>query len=141
MAKYQGAVLDLPMTACGDLGAYQYHFVRTASTNGRVQLANGSSGPMPLGILQNDPRDLEEATVRVMGTSKVMISGSIAISYGDFLSCMSTGHAELHVSTSGSRASQGICLEDVKRSDSTTTNVYGEILLFPLSVNVTDQTP
>jgi len=136
MAKYQGAVLDLPLTACGDLGEYQYHFVRTASTNGRVQLANGSSGPMPLGILQNDPRDLEEATVRVMGTSKVFISGSGAVGYGDFLSSMSLGHAELQ---SGSTAVQGICLEDVARSDSTTTNVYGEILLFPVTNKVTDQ--
>ena len=136
MANYQGAFFDLPMTASGDLGDYQYHFVQCANTPGRVLLSTGASGPMPLGILQNDPKNLEEATVRIWGTSKIYISGSVALKYGDLLSSMSTGHAEL---TSGSRAAQGISLEDVARSD--TTAIYGEMLLFPVTTNVTDNTP
>ena len=136
MANYQGAYFDMPMTACGDLGDYQYHFVRGASTAGRVEVANGASGPMPFGVLQNDPRNLEEATVRVWGTSKVVVSGSAALKYNDFLSSMSTGHAEL---SSGSRAVQGICLEDVARSDA--SQIWAEMLLFPVTTNVTDNTP
>ena len=133
MAKYQAAVLDLPMTACGDLNSYQYFFVRCASTNGRIQVANGASGPMPLGVLQNDPRDLEEATVRVWGTSKVKFCTENAVGYGDWVVSGSAGTAEEH---SGSIAATGIAMEDVVAGAST----YAEVLLFPVSTNVTDNT-
>ena len=135
MAKYNAAVFDLPMTACGDLNSYQYCFVRCASTPGRVELANGSSAPMPLGILQNDPRSLEEATVRILGTSKVWACINSAYKYGDFLSSGSVGQAEI-LGATGSGV-QGVAMEDVAAGAS----IFSEILLWPQASYFIDNTP
>ena len=133
MAKYHSAVLDIPMTACGDLNDYQYYFVKGASTAGWVELANGSSNPMPLGILQNDPRSLEEAVVRIMGTSKIYTIPAGAHKYGDFLMSSSAGQAEIH---SGSGTAAGVAMDNVAAGAS----IYTEILLFPVTNQVTDNT-
>ena len=133
MAKYQKGVLDISMTACGDLNSSQYCFVKAASTAGRVELANGASNPMPMGILQNDPRSLEAAQVRIMGTSKVWTVVQSAYQYNDFLISGSVGQATLH---SGSVPAAGIAMEDVPAGAS----IYSEILLFPVTNQVTDNT-
>ena len=134
MAKYNAAVFDMPMTACGDLNSSQYCFVKCASTAGRVMLANGASGPQPLGILQNDPKSLEEATVRIYGTSKVYSTGSNAWGYGDFLMSGSVGQAELAITGS---AVGGVAMDDVAAGAS----VYSEILLLPFLSAFADNTP
>ena len=133
MAKYQKGVLDISMTACGDLSGNQYYFVRCASTAGRVQVANGASGPMPLGILQNAPSSLETAQVRVMGTSKVWACIQNAFKFGDFLLSGSVGQADLY---SGSGTAAGVAMEDVAAGASN----YTEILLFPVTSQITDNT-
>ena len=132
MANYNYGI-DLPFTASGDMNANQYKFVRGASTAGRIQLANGASGPMPIGVLQNDPRNLEGAQVRVLGSTKVWFSGSAAVGNNDFLSSGSGGQAEL---TSGSRAVQGYSVEDVAAGCA-----YINMILFPVTTDITDQTP
>ncbi len=111
MANYSGMGLDLPFSACGDLNDYQYCCVKAACTAFYVEPATGGSDPMPLGILQNDPYSTGQATVRVAGVSKVWYSssGAVAISYGNFLTCIgATGQLGL---ATGS-AYMGIALED-----------------------------
>ena len=90
-----GWVWDETFEADSDLSAYQYHAVMTGSAAKLVKLATGGSGPVPLGILQNDPDVGEEATVRIMGITKAWASVGTAITYGDFLTSASHGHLVL----------------------------------------------
>jgi len=133
MTNFQGVVFDLPMTASGDLNSYQYYFVKGASTAGRVDAATGASGPHVLGVLQNDPRSLEEATVRILGTSKVYFSSSTALGYMDLVSSGSAGAGEAQ---SGSRPAVGYALENVVAGTG-----YAEVLLSPVIPIITDNTP
>jgi len=95
MAQYSGMGLDYTFSACGDLGAYQYYFVKCASTLRRVDIANGASDPIALGVLQNDPYNGDLATVRLLGITKVFFSGSVAAEVGTLLSSGSGGAAEV----------------------------------------------
>lgn len=96
MANYSGDGITLPMTASGDLDNTQYRFVQPAQTAKKVERATGGSGPAPLGVLQNDPRDGEEAAVKVSGTTLVYASTACGvILYRDFLTSGSDGQAVL----------------------------------------------
>lgn len=110
MANYSGMGLDLPYSACGDLGSYQYYCVQSASTAFLVERASGSE-PLVIGILQNDPYSLSPATVRMAGVSKVYVSSSAAISNGNLLICGSAGELELAHSTASGFV--GIALDDM----------------------------
>ena len=125
MATY-GYGIDLPFTASGDLGSYQYRFVKAASLAKRVDLANGASNPLPLGVLQNDPDSLDSAQVRIYGETKVWYSSSTAINYGAFLMSGSAGGAETAGTVAGSSV-QGISLEDAAPAGSG----YISMLLWP----------
>ena len=111
MAIYSGMGLDLPFSASGDLGDYQYLFVKAASGKMRVDAATGASDPVPIGVLQNDPYSEGAAVVRVAGVTKVSVSSSTAISVGQLLMCGSDAKAEL-VNSDASGYS-GISLEDI----------------------------
>ena len=89
---YSGQGIDLPFSASGDLNAVQYRWVMPATTEGQVLQADGASGPEPVGVLQNDPRSLDAAAVRVAGTTLLYVdAGPSAILYGSFLTSGSTG--------------------------------------------------
>lgn len=94
MARSGGFVWDETFTASGDLGSYQYYFVRNVKgQEGYVQAASSATAPAPLGILQNDPRDGEAATVRLLGRSKCVAGNTIGV--GDFVVAASDGEADL----------------------------------------------
>jgi len=103
---YYGKYLAHTWTASGDQSGNQWCFMTAASGNnsGYVARAQGSYAPYPLGVLQNDPADGEEAEVAFFGISKLVVSNSAAISYGDFLVCGSTGQGEYLAAACGVNA-------------------------------------
>ena len=116
MATYGGWGLDESFVAAIDLSAKQWYFVKTGSVAGEVTTANGGSIPGPIGILQNDPKATEEATVRMFGISKLSASAAVqpgvaasAIVHGDYLVSGSNGLG-YHSSGTGS-ALNAIALE------------------------------
>jgi hypothetical protein len=91
-------VYDVTFKAEQDLSSYQYYCVEAASAQGYVELATGSSGPAPIGILQNDTATSgQDAVVRMLGPTKAFVlaatSGGTAcdVDAGDYLQCASTG--------------------------------------------------
>jgi len=134
MARYSGWGFDLPFTAGEDLSSYQWYFVKPGSTAGQVVLATGGSGPAPIGVLQNDPKSGEEATVRIFGTTKVAASAASAIGYGDFVTSNANGLAIL---TSASlKPVSGIALEACSSG-----SAIIEVLLLPGFACLADNTP
>lgn len=128
--------IDLPFSASGDSDTWQYHWVKPAGTAKRFDLATGGSGPAALGVLQNDPRSGEEATVRVFGTTFIFADAtSTAIGYADWLSCGSDGQA---IIAAGSVV-QGIALQALASGASVKIEAY----IFPPSFQnvLEDNTP
>ena len=84
-----GEHLRIPgLVASGDLDAKQYHVVALATTAKAVKIA--ASGTVAvLGILQNDPKSGEAASVVCAGMTKAVAGGAIAV--GDLLTANSTG--------------------------------------------------
>jgi len=126
-------IADLTFSASTDLSAAQYKFVRpTTAANKSVVLANGASGPVPYGVLQNDPVAGEAAQVRVYGTSQVWFSGSGALEAGEFIVSGSAGGAEKAALSSVN----GIALEAISAGSG-----YIEVLLVPFFSAFADNTP
>jgi hypothetical protein len=126
MTSYSGQGIDLPLSASGDLNSYQYRFVALTS-NRKVLGATGASNPTPLGVLQNDPRDGEEATVRVGGTSLIYAEAVTAINVGTPLISGSTGMARPAVVSSS--AVSAVALEALASG----TGILIEALIVPFS--------
>lgn len=137
MAAYSGFSFDYPFQANADLNSSQFYFVTASGTGGRakgVNISTGASSPAPTGVLQNDPRSGEEATVRILGTTQVYGDASTAIAYGDYITSGSDGQAV--VSTGSSVA--GIAMEALASG----TGVLIEVMLLPYtSGNKADNTP
>lgn len=134
MANYNKQ-FNLPFSASGDANTWQYNFVKPAQTAKMFIIANGASGPMPLGVLQDDPQSGNVGNVCIFGSTLVKMDATgTAIGYGDFLACGSTGMA---VFTTGS-AIAGISMTVVAAGAS----VVGEMLLIPFGRSaVIDNTP
>lgn len=75
MAFQSSPVLDFSFMAAEDLSSYQYHFVKI-DTSGKARLLNAGD-ELPDGVLQNAPESGEEATVRILGISKVVANASL----------------------------------------------------------------
>ena len=75
MAYQSSPVLDFSFKAAEDLSSYQYHFVKI-DTSGQARLLN-SAVELPDGVLQNAPASGEEATVRMLGISKVVVNAGL----------------------------------------------------------------
>jgi len=134
MAYESGFSWDLGiLSASGDLSDKQYHFVELANTEGYVRAATGASGPMPIGVLQNDPEDGEEAQVRILGVTQVYANAASAINVGDFVTSGSDGQAIL---ATGSPMA-GMALNALASG----SGVLISVLLFPAGVRLTDNTP
>jgi len=94
-ATYSGDAIELArLSASGDMNSNQYKFVRGATTEGTFLLSNGASGPVPLGILQNDPANGEAGRIRVAGTSLLYVHATSAIAYNDLIKSGSDGYGE-----------------------------------------------
>lgn len=86
---YAKPILDLTFTANEDLSSAQFLFVSLTST-GNVELCDAATD-IPIGILQNKPKSGQQANVRVLGVSKLSISGSSALSPGTLIATHSNG--------------------------------------------------
>jgi len=115
MAYSSGQGINISLTASGDMNDNQYRFVNGASTGGqrgRFQLATGGSGPAPIGVLQNNPKNLEAGNIRTSAITQLAVNADTAINVNDFLTSNSVGHGVV-TSTAGSNPYQAIALEDV----------------------------
>lgn len=112
MALYSGWGSDQSFKAAVDLNDYQYRFVISGSVEGEITFAATLAGSA-LGVLQNDPRAGEEATVRVAGISKVMADAASALTYGCLVKTGSTGMAIGMANPAASTFSVGYCQEAV----------------------------
>lgn len=136
MATYSGMGVDLPFTASGNLTAKQYYFMKCAVDARKVLTSTAASAPMPIGILQNDPNTGEEATIRMLGSSKVIANAdSGAIAYGDWLISGSDGQAIAN--TTACTAGQGIAMEALASG----CGIEIEILLLPGAHSFGDNVP
>ena len=80
-------------SAGADLSAKQYYFVKMSADN-TVILCSGATD-VPIGVLQNDPASGEEASVLVVGGTKLVASAAIAA--GLKIGTASTGKADAKV--------------------------------------------
>lgn len=91
MATEASQPLKISLEASADLSASQYCFVKQ-DTNGRAAVAAAASDAV-IGILQNKPKALGQmAEVVVVGVSKVVSSGTIAVAAA--IGTDSTGKAQ-----------------------------------------------
>lgn len=70
-----GYAVRITLPAGADLSAKQYFFVKV-NTSGQAVLCSGATD-RPIGVLQNTPESGEEASVLVVGGTKVVASASI----------------------------------------------------------------
>jgi hypothetical protein len=69
------AAVKITLEAGEDLSAKQYFFVKISA--GKAVLCSGATD-VPIGVLQNDPASGEEASITVVGGTKIKSSASIA---------------------------------------------------------------
>ncbi len=94
MATYDVG-FDRTFIANADLSSKQYMFVKAGSVKGECAI-NATVGGSVLGVLQNDPKQGEEARVRVLGFSKVLTDnqGSAStITLGNWIYASASGTA------------------------------------------------
>lgn len=70
-----GYALRITLEAGEDLSAKQFRFVKISS--GKA-VACAAATDVPIGVLQNDPKSGQEATIVVVGGTKIVSSASIA---------------------------------------------------------------
>lgn len=74
--EISNGTLKVTLIAGGDLSAKQYFFVKMSADNTCV-IVNGATD-VPIGVLQNAPGTGGEASVTVIGGTKIVSSASIA---------------------------------------------------------------
>lgn len=85
-----GEHLRIPgLLAGADLDAKQYYPVRLAATTAKTVLVAAAATAALIGILQNDPKSGEAASVVCSGLTKSVAGGAIAP--GDMITVNSTG--------------------------------------------------
>lgn len=85
-----GYAVRITLPAGADLSAKQYFFVKV-NTSGQAVLCAAATD-RPIGVLQNTPESGEEASVLVVGGTKVVSSASI--DEGALIGTASTGKAD-----------------------------------------------
>jgi hypothetical protein len=75
--EIESNVLIVTVIAAADLSALQYTFVKLDST-GKAVACNAATD-RPFGVLQNNPLSAEEASVCVIGGTKLKMAGSTVV--------------------------------------------------------------
>lgn len=91
MATEGQRIYDRSFFAAADLSAKQFFIVELTASQ-TVNACNAATD-IPVGVLQNDPKSGEEATVREMGVTKVVSDGTTPIAIGDFVGTNNAGKA------------------------------------------------
>lgn len=90
-------ITDATFVAGADLTSKQYYFVAAGTTAGEVIVATGTCNPMPLGVLQNSPSSGQEARVRVLGYTKLVVDNQASgcdLAWRNFVKTASDGQGE-----------------------------------------------
>ena len=119
------------LVANADMNSHQYKFVTTGSVAGEFKLANGASGPMPLGVLLDDPQQGMPGNIRILGTAKVSASGTIG--FGD---AVVSGSHGLAIVKTACGVANGIALSALASGGGMI-----EVLLLPAGLMMIDNTP
>lgn len=122
----QQYVLEKTFDAENNLSAKQYYFVELGGSDNQVDVCNASTD-LAIGVLQNEPKQYEPANVRILGTTKVIASGSIT--KGQWVGPDGAGKAE--TKSTDKHLVRGIALETV-----TTDGDLLEILLVNFTISV-----
>lgn len=85
--------LKVTLIAGADLSAKQYYFVKMSADNTCILCSAATDAP--IGVLQNSPESGEEASVLVIGGTKLVASAAIAA--GIKIGTASTGKADAKV--------------------------------------------
>ncbi len=109
MANYN-TYIAFPYRAAVDLGNYQNRFVVAGSIAGEVTYASTAAGCI-LGVLLNDPRATEEATVAVLGIVPVVADAASAIAWGQWVKTGSTGLAIGSANQAASTFDVGVAMQ------------------------------
>ena len=110
---------DGHLIAGADLSAKQYYFVKLGSTEGEVILPTAAND-RPYGVLQNAPKDGEEALVMNIGITKLVADAALAD--GDEIGTSSDGQADVKVrGTDLDEFIVGVVLETVANAGEITT--------------------
>jgi len=120
------SVLDITFKAAEDLSDYQYHFVKLDS-DGKVEHCTASTDVI-IGILMNAPDAEDEAAqVRVLGTGKLVMSGTC--DEGNFITAsdQEASYSEGLATTTAKDVVGGIALENA-----TAANDIIEVLIVHL---------
>jgi len=72
-----GYAVRITLVAGADLSALQYYFVKLNGSGQAVACAAATD--QPIGVLQNTPISGAEATVVVVGGTKLVVNGAIAV--------------------------------------------------------------
>ena len=88
--EFSNYAVKATFVAGEDLSTKQYHFVKLEPSTGDVILVSAATD-RPLGVLQNNPTDQQEAEVLMVGGTKVAGGGTAAV--GTPLFANSTGKA------------------------------------------------
>ena len=115
MSYYTDGVELGTLSASGDQNDNQYKFVKAATTEGMFLLADGASGPAPLGVLQNDPKSGDVGRIKVLsggGVTQLWVDAATAIAFNDYITCGSDGRGVV-AETAGSNNHFGIALQAV----------------------------
>lgn len=134
MATYDWGV-DRTFKAAVDLSASQYSIMKAGSIAGECTL-NATLAGSCIGVLQNDPKATEEATVRVLGFSKVLAKsegGASPLTWGGYVKSGSDGVACGYINTTaGTSSSAWACGIWYDTAYSTTTGcIFGEMFVMP----------
>jgi len=120
------SVLDITFKAAEDLSDYQYHFVKL-DNDGKVEHCTASTDVI-IGILMNAPDAEDEAAqVRVLGTGKLVMSGTC--DEGNFITAsdQEASYSEGLATTTAKDVVGGIALENA-----TAANDIIEVLIVHL---------
>ncbi len=130
MANYNSFQVVESFTAEVDLNSYQYCFVKSSSvTSGQVAPATTAAGSV-LGVLINDPKAGEEASVVMMGWTKMKAnteSGASPLTMHGFIKSGSRGEATGMANAAASTFAQGMAMEAL----TTGCGVYVNVLVLP----------
>ena len=130
MANYAGNGVTHTFLADVDLSNYQYYLMAAASTAGKVTPSITAGGSI-IGVLQNDPVAGEEATIVVLGPTKVRVTAEATaspLSFGGWVKSSSTGQATGFVSATASTWAAGWYMDTAFTSGS---GVYAEMFVLP----------
>ena len=132
MANYRDmGIADVSFLADVDLTQKQYYFVMPASTAGNVTTSTGACNPAPLGVLQNSPSLGQEATVRILGFTKLVCEVSTCnLVWRRFIFCASDGQGEA-IAVAGS-----LCNGRFMQADVTSGSLIAQVQLFDSSASV-----